>query len=222
MLRLTIPSPIDALVSSARNIIAMYPSISDYNEFIPIHALVDGERLSNSNGRTLVYDLSIPMLSEIRGVRSVSDFCKNLFSTSYRWMKLTSITVPSGYYCYNGILIHVEELPVFKITPLLVLAVRKNDLFNISRNNLDISKFSLLIDRKLISETHNKMYRNVKRDYMDVLEKDIDFHYSNNIMKLCYNPEAIVLPKFKSVDEMTAYYKELDSVLLNSILTTDL
>lgn len=200
------------------NYLSVNPTLANDNEFIPIHSLSDGDLITSkkTNEKTFVYKLNIP-ITGVDTYKRVSDFCKLLNSNNTGWGTLSVPNIINKYFAHNGILLYVTgELSVI---PLLVVGVKTKYLFDIKREAPDPSKFSLVIDRSLINdEEHKKLFRNIKREYIDIMDSHIDVVYTNNLLKLCYNPDSITTPRFSTVVEMMNHSKTVNEALAVEII----
>lgn len=198
-----------------------YTSISEENEYIPINSLSHGDLYESNGKRIFIYQLVVPFDGDIT-VRRITGFCDYMMGRgSYinYWVKLKHLTVINRTYLASAGTIVYRDDVLGKFIPLMVVAVRREFLFSINRQNPDISQFVLLIDKSFYNDAeHYKLYRSVLKYYENIISKDIDVLYSNDIMRLCYNPgKPIELPKFKSVIEMKASFASINSLVEQSI-----
>jgi len=202
--------------------ITEYTSLLEDNDFIPIHSLRDGELITNrvTGYKNFLYHLTIPMVY-VSLVRRINTFCGRLFNNSVNdWYKLVHTNITRRYIVNSGMLVYLQEEP-FKVVPLIVMCVKRKDLFNISSINPDISKFCLLVDRKLIlDEEHFKLYRNIKKYYLNLIETQIDIMYSQDITQLCYKGAEMSIPKFNTIVETLDYINSNNQIVSNSIKNT--
>lgn len=210
------PSAINGYDSNG--VISQFPSLADDNDYIPIHSMMDGEviKAAEDDYKNFFYELSVTTNSVSR-VRKFSSFAQNLFTSnsSYvRWLEINHPTLIRRYIGTGGLLIHLETDPVFKATPLIVLAAKKRYLFSINKTAPDPSQFCLLIDRRLIlDEEHFKLYRNIKKHYVNIMEQHIDSMYSYDITKICFRRRDLSMPKFKTITEMMNYTQSINNLI---------
>lgn len=191
-----------------------YLCSSDDNDFIPVNSLCDGERIIIKSGKTertsFNYSLIAPTFEEVSITRKITTFCQALGIVRPTPILMQDAIIK--YVATYGSLVYYQEQP-FKLIPLVVLAVKKRYLFSLERNNLNPSHFCLLIDKKCITDDkHFKLYRNVKKHYIDLIG-DIDIMYCTNLTQVCYKERPISLPKFKSITEMTEHLDSINELI---------
>lgn len=210
-----LPKSFDAMdfpIKSYRK--SVYPTTSEHNELIPIHALVDGELIKK---KVLFYmlntvtDMGVSNLPYIRKFEQLGNFLRGEIPYDYQYHAFTQFhynDIPSGQYIFsNGILLYKE------VTPLLVMTVKKKHLFNLKKEDLDPLKFCLVISKEFLSPAHDKMWRNVKRHYVDKVETDVI--YVNDILETCYDSRsASALPKMKTFDEILANAQSINELFI--------
>ncbi len=215
-LLITIPSSYPSSPND-REVVNLYPSSSVDNEFIPINSITDGETLSNKKGKVFIYNLSFG-IGKLISQRRFSTFLNGMKEVNYYWNKLESLAERNKlYYCTYGMLAVIKEVPEFTVEPLVVLAIKREHLFSIQRENTDTNKFCILINRKILTEEHSKLYRNVKKFYLDEMEQYLDFHFTNDISNICYNSGEIIKPAYKSVDDMINHSKTITEKLYDDL-----
>jgi hypothetical protein len=203
--------------------ITEFTSSSEESQFIPVNSLIDGELINFKNRRTFIYSLALPIpnIRDFRKAKKFSTFCKVILGERDigSWSSIEHRSLIKTYICCHGIILCVEEFPV-KIFPLMVMSVKKDYLFSFSKDNPEPNKLCLVIDNSFINNPeHFKLYRNVKKYYIDDMEEKIDSHYTHNIMDSCYKAE-ITLPKFKTIPDMIKHTNSINEVLTKSIITT--
>lgn len=202
----------------------LYSALSEDNEYIPIQCLKNGEilKLTDRERKILVYSLPVPTLSSAGVTSLINRFCGVLFkmrrTETGSWTTISDRVMLSKYYADVGILLHLDDNYEFK--PLLMLTVRRDYLFRMDKGNP--AHFCLVIDNSFIrgSTDSSKLYRNVKRIYIDELEKNqFDVLYTNDILRVCFS-KSIELPKFESITDMTSDFSSMNQSLLDSLVNS--
>jgi len=205
----------DSRTLDSTNCIFTNPSLCEDNEYIPIHAMKDGELTINeiTGQKSFFYGFIVPEHIVCNYTRKFSDFAANMSKHGLYWCRLNHLSVRGSngiYYSNNGILLYKNTVSNI-VTPLIIMTVRKRYLYSVDVNNIDDSQFCLLIDKKLSAEDspHYNVYRNIKKYYINTIEKSVDYLYSSDIMKLCYNEVILKLPITNTVTEMI---EEMNSI----------
>ena len=195
----------------------MKMSLSTDNEYIPIHSLSEGQKITKGNVSLLIYSFHIPR-PDYRCSQYAS-FCSNLdFPDSdynISWAKLG--TLPFNLLGNRGMIVIKDDNPEHSKL-LMTIAVKNKYLFNVDRIEKDLSKFVLLISKEFMNNPeYFKVFRNIKRLYIDKIADKIDIIYANDIMSLCFNDVAFKPKKFKTLDEALEYTNGINSLLLNAL-----
>ena len=142
-----------------------------------------------------------------------NDFCEPLqYDTNWTY-KINRSGIEGIYYSSNNRILYYDEAQG-AVKPLLLVCVKQKYLYTIDRQNPNPSQFCIVIDNKFINdENHFGIYRNVKKNYLDVHGTDIDVMFTNDIMRLCFNHKVIEQPKFKTIPEMMQHTKDLNRIL---------
>lgn len=207
--------------------VTVYPAISTESEYIPIHSIASGESIRVTVRNTVVkrafsYGFTLPHAYYSYG--RVGDFCTLMESMNInRWATFFNTGYGDRVYIgsYGTIAVsdsrnsHLDDLSP---TILMTLAVKQKYLFDITpTNNTNLTKFALVIDRKFITdENHFKLYRNIKRSFIDQVENKIDIIYTNDLMRLCFN-NSLSLPRFRSINEMVEYTNSMNSLISQNL-----
>lgn len=199
-----------------------YPSLSSDNEYIPIHSLKGSETLTSKNTgrRAMLYNLNFP-IDTCYPVGRMGEFIRGLSRDTETWYEFINRAFVNSYFGQRGTIITLTPEPKY----LMTIAVKTKYVFDLEKTNPIsqtpnnyFSKFCLIIDREFISNIeYFRVYRNVKRGFIDAMQDRIDIIYTNNLHSLCFNPPNDLLPKFKSIGDMVAYTKGITHQVLTSI-----
>lgn len=214
-----IQAPMSGDLSTTRE--TTYPLLSLDNEYIPIHSLAIGEpeRVIVGEKKFLMYHRNIIMYPNL--VSRYNDFMTCLFDRylAYRMRVTLDEENPAGrrirrngsFIGNNGMIIYGE--PGHRI--LMTIAVKQRYLFKIQPQEVDFSKFALIVDKFFINDPLCfKMYRNVKRSFIDIMEEKIDIVYTSDLYRLCFNNESSLPPSFNTVREMKEYMQGINQALI--------
>jgi hypothetical protein len=215
-----------------------YPSLSTESEYIPIDALVNGTKYSTEINKVLFYMLRIPNTNAGRrtSTKTFSIFGQRLIGDSYTenryWTKINHANISRLYLAHIGILVWFRQqeitdaegnLTIFNPTnileriPLMALCMKKQYLFKQTpetKLNPNPDHFCLVIDKKLVSDPeHFKLYRNVKKHYIDIMYEKVDVVYVNSVVDSCYKG-TMDIPQFNTVDEMLEYSKLMNELII--------
>lgn len=196
-----------------------YPANAEYSSYIPVQSLSEGDLITYPNGsKVFLYSMTIPV-NNISGSKKFENFSK-AFANSFYWHKLDHRNITKTYIVNKGILMNVVEFP-FKATPMMVLCVKRDSLYKLDKHILNPKDFCLVINREFIEdEEHFKLYRNVKKYYIDDVEDEIDILYTRDIIQTCYNLGPIELPKFKTIAEMINHTNSINELVRASFSDT--
>lgn len=191
-------------------------SLASENEYIPIDCLSTGSLITVDGKKDFMYSLNVNITpySQTGNTKIFGDhlLSSNSWSAS-QWYSIKKTTLNNIYMARHGILVHrvKEELLAEYNIPLMLIGVKREYLFSIDRVKPDINQFCLLIDKKFINdEEYFKLYRNVKKHYIDYMDKHIDILYCNNLEKLCFNRKSALLPKLSTFTELNNHIKDLN------------
>lgn len=218
---ITIPSALSLALDTSK---IDYPSLSIDSDYIPINSLSDGECIINkaTGSKLFLYSLHLPSSNYFFSVRKFTIFCANISNIRNidTWFELFIRDITKRYVGNYGMIVNIEDNPM-KLVPLMLIAVKQRYIFNISREETDLSKFALIINRRFIDdESHFQVYRNIKRLYIDpVFEGKLDIVYTNDIIRLCYGNQSLSLPKFKTINEMVNHTKSINSLISQTLQT---
>lgn len=181
------------------------------NEFIPVHCLKGSKALEAGCVKTLLYEFYM-YTGRYREITQFNRFGTQMLVYDATWYKLKHSTITRRYICNYGILIDATD--ELKYKPLIMLCLKKEYAFSADKTNPSPTNFCVVIDRSLIRDEENfKLYRNIKKSYIDVIEQDIDVMYTNNIENICLKSMPLELPKLKTLTEVVGHYKSLNKYL---------
>lgn len=194
------------------------PCLASDNEFIPVTCLKGADVFTkeSTGDKNLFYNLTFPIPASLSNYTArFGAFCDFMVSER-NWIKIRKADVTGQYLSRAGSLLHINSS--LEATPLMLLCVKSKKLFTVNRAAPDKKDFCVVVDRKLIfgSEENNKIYRNVNKLYLSLAEaQGIDVLYTNNLIDVCFNAPYLKLPKFKTINEVIAYTKNISQLLLN-------
>lgn len=196
-----------------------YPANAEYSSYIPVQSLSEGDLITYKNGnKVFLYSMTIPV-TNLNTNKKFESFAKAFAKATY-WHKLEHRNITNTYIVHRGILMNMVEFP-FKATPMMVLCVKRDSLYKLQRDKLNPSDFCLVVNRAFIDdEEHFKLYRNVKKYYIDEVEDEIDILYTKDIIQTCYNLGPIELPKFKTIPEMINHTNSINELVKESFSDT--
>lgn len=188
-------------------------STSKLNAYIPFYAMLKGTVIKNSDDLTIVYGLpNFPSLSEYRLItkysNAVAHMCDRTRLATFRTTR-NSLT----YVLTKGFLGFVDEN--HNVVPLIVLTVKSDSLQTLDKDNLDKSKFCLLINNRVYNSQHALMYKNMRKYYVDTLTLEgVDILYTNDINKWIYNDTKFI-PKFNSILDLQKHLSTITNLALD-------
>lgn len=208
------------IYTSSRTV-SHFISISSHNAFIPFHALSGGKVYSKGEDKILVYSLDFDYPSR-SSVRKLSSFIGALEYASYPYLYVGSSLDKSGLVAMSNILLQMSYTKLsndeMKITfeILMTLTVKQDFIFGLDRNNIDPKKLCLVVSKKVLTD-YPKLYRNLKKLYIDNLHPDIDIIYTHDLESLCYNQNVVLPPSIKTPIELRKFSKELNQEIYESL-----
>jgi hypothetical protein len=205
----------DRLDTTSEHIL-LYPSISTDVDYIPVNAMVDGEVFFTNKNRVIYYHLMYNTSSyTVRNFRLFSKYIVSASGHYYDNFRLVNANIKKRYTASTGSVLYYPDDNINNAIPMLQLCVKKRRLFNpIDRNNPDPTRFCLVIDKKFMEdEEHFKLYRNVKKFYIDEMSKIVDIVYVDSILASCFNAE-IEAPTFSTIAEMRDFSKNINKLLV--------
>lgn len=190
-----------------------YTALSDDNDYIPVSSLSTGYRLILRSRKTFMYGL--PVLHWGAGMRKIHLICQQL-SQRVNGLCSSGTVFKRCYLVGNGVVLWRRNED-YRDIPLLLLCVKKDYLFSIDKDNPNPSQFALVIDRSFITdEEHFKLYRNVKRIYIDEIEQYLDVVYTNDIVNRCFEV-SLPKPGYKTITEMLNGFKQVNKLVVKCI-----
>lgn len=189
--------------------------ISDDNEFIPTACLSDGERIIFSNSKKrFFYRLKVPIraYTSISRIKQAIDLYLERETTHWVRVQHPSWNIP--FFCASDTIMYVDQITKDTITPLMYLAVKRSELFNIGPNNFKESQFAIVVNNAFIDNPEFfKFYRNINRLYLSKMRSKFDIVYTPDPMRLSFIPKKIELPRFNSVAEIMAHSSSINASL---------
>lgn len=197
------------------NFTLQHTSLASDNEFIPVNTLENGTLLSNHGNKDFLYNFM--MYKHVFSTSRYNSFVGNIISSHIdRTTQISRVDINSTgnrYYSNSGMVFTKLE-DDFTYNPLLVLCIKSKYLY-IPKKELKNKHFALLIDNSFLSnDTHHKIFRSVKKYYIDSI-REIDILYTDNIMERCYNSKVLKLPKFKTIPELFQHTQTLNQYIYN-------
>lgn len=220
---------------------ALFNCLSDNNEFIPISALVNGTRFACGDRKILYYNLEFPTSESSRYLhKNMQDFCNRFMGTSYSytntgkwaklWMKAYREDKFFTYWTTYGTMLYTlneydENNPAMitkeNVFPLMVLCVRKSQLFNLVRGQLMAKDFVIVVNCEFENvPQHNKLYRNVKRLLIDELKASspLDIVYTRQMERIVFN-STLPNQSYNTIEEMEANMASVNKAVIQELLT---
>jgi uncharacterized membrane protein len=200
-----------------------FPTTSDSNEFIPIRVLGSGTVYKTDLNRFLFYELELPISGTVTGMmkRFITYLKFSRYGNDNHRVTVLKQKGTTKVFCTTaGMLFErkKDSIGVITIEPLAIMAVKRTYVFDIDKNNIDFSKFTLVVDRKLLNDpAYLKLYKGFKKNYLDDVDKIMDVVYTNDIMNLCYNSGNLRLPKFNTINDMEKYKNFINQQLLEHL-----
>jgi hypothetical protein len=204
----------------------LFPTLSVYNSFVPLMAMPNAEVLTNGEDKILSYTLMMESgnYSTCRDYEAFCNFIKgeaqydgfladdvNPIKREYN-AYLRKRGLENTYWARTGELYFDDpqtNLPI----PLLTMCVKQDAMFSIRPNNLTSEHLCLIVNKNFATQ-HLTLYRNVRKNYIDLVEVDgVDILYTNNILQTLYNDRGLKTPHFATVDELFEYAKSLNTII---------
>lgn len=182
------------------------------NDFIPYHSLMSGKLLTTDNNKALLYSLDVKKTASL--VKNYEHFFKNLMIGSY-WYKLYKKNITLNYKCRLGQLVEVlDDIPI----SLMTIVINKEHLFNINKENPDLSKFFIVISSEFSeSDRHRILYHNFQKQYLKLAKNYVDVIHTKSIPSFCYKQVPINPIRPTTIVESQTMYKDLTFKVLSSI-----
>lgn len=189
------------------------------NEYVPVYCLYDRmqKRVGMPDGKEIIlYKYLSPMAN--RYIRSAVNLNRKLWweDAGYRqfgdmgYDKVVYASIPNEYVVNYGVILFRDE-------PLMMLCAKSRYINKIDTNSPDPKMFSLLIDKKLRDELdHYKLYKVIKKPYIDVMEDLVDIVYTADIKDLCFRPFTLA-SKTTTITEMVNEYKRMNLLLKKAL-----
>jgi hypothetical protein len=193
------------------------PTCSELNSYVPFYSLFTGTTMNKNNRKVLNYNL----------VGSVDDAYMSNGYTDTRYQNMidtmrvrlglrrvcTTRNRDKTYIALKGFLGYLDTN--LNIIPFVVLTVKSDSIFKLKKEELDLTKFCLIINSSLINPDHMVMYKNLKKLYIDpIIAMGVDVLYTNDIKKQCYN-KFDYIPKFKTIAEMNEHLKTINNLIFD-------
>ena len=194
-------------------------SLSLDNDYIPLHALFSGKKITQGEKSVLVYQPSLkePDRYNTSVVKNHEKFFDKLKEASY-WYKISKTNITKNYLCRMGELIEYHGAGV--VTLLFTIAVKQQYLFKINKEAINLDQFVLLINKEFAEHPdHSNMYRAFCKYYLDEASKTMDVVVSRDITKGCYTPLVIKPKPAKNIVEMKKNMVEFHKLVLNTAIT---
>ena len=187
-------------------------SISNENPFVPVNALFTGTKITKGNNSYLIYNFFIgDGDGEERFTIKKYNEAINHMNRGENVIYLKTTRNTEQYQIQKGIVSWVDEN--MEVTPLIVLMVKSDYIFNIEKDKLDYSKFCILVNNKIKLDKHLLFYKNMKKQYLDVCEElNIDIVYTNNVENWISKTPSYI-PKFKTIPEMLNHLKDINKIV---------
>jgi hypothetical protein len=191
------------------------------NEYIPAISIPSMKTIvSQSNITSYIYNIGPSFHFEV--CDKMSDFINRIFGHRTDIVELSRPGFPYGYYAGSGYVYYFNQITLeFRI--LMLLCARVNRLKNVlvDTSNVDDNDFCVLVNNSCINdEGDHLIYRNVKRAYLDCINKEVDILYTNNLMNLTFK-SSIQKPMFKNVIQMSENNKILQQAVIDGIKHKD-
>lgn len=198
-----------------------YKCLSTDNDFIPISALVHGEKISNSKGQVLIYSLYINANKyATSNVRNFQSFCNSLNQINSNDTRLIQAKIQRVYKSVFGTIIYDEKIEQGQIRskPLLLLTVKRKHLFEVQRINPNSSHLCLLVQNNFKDDPeHFKLYKNVLKNYIEPISKSIDVLYTHSIKNCCFNMDSFKTPVFNGIQERLEYANRVNKLIYDTL-----
>lgn len=207
--------------------------LSFENEYVPVLYLKDGELITSINSNSpsvFIYNLIVKQPSCAPSITAINNYCKyivgrNTYNSNVVYGDFKRFDIPVGEYRISNHYVGTNHfIACFGQTNrtipqvLMCLAVRRDKVINLVKNGyreetIDKNDLVLLIDNSFIrDEIHFKLYRNIKRSYIDNI-KDFDVLYTNNLHALCFNEFRITPPRFRTILESQEYSQRITELV---------
>lgn len=207
--------------------------LSFENEYVPVLYLKDGELITSINSNSpsvFIYNLIVKQPICAPSITAINNYCKyivgrNTDNSNTVYGDFKKFDIPVGEYRISNHYVGTNHfIACFGQTNrtipqvLMCLAVRRDKVINLVKNGyreetVDKNDLVLLIDNSFIrDETHFKLYRNIKRSYIDNI-KSFDVLYTNNLHALCFNEFRITPPRFRTILESQEYSQRITELV---------
>jgi hypothetical protein len=196
---------------------------TSHSEYVPIVCFHSGERIIKGEQKKFFYTFKIPELRRMPIIRRYSLF-EAAFKSGFDWRRIKTANIGDHFYfCGPGIIFHIS--PNLKVTVLLCVAVKSNEIFNVKpptrlqyqAHEEDLNKFRVIVNNEFTRNAdHFNVYRNINRTLLPELQEKLDFVYTNNIDSLCFATPPLALPKFRTIRESKQYLKTINEEIVSN------
>lgn len=184
----------------------LYCTIDNY--FVPIFAGITGKLLKSGTHKAIVYNIQIGNYNYGQHSSSMVRFVK-MFHEGTKCCIFEDYETSQVYHTMKHFIYTVENEV---ITPLYALCSTRQDIFTINQDNIDFSKFYLLINNKIFEPRHKKLAVKIKALIKYFTGLNVNIIYTNDISKLCLNTNYEA-QSFTTLDERMLYIDKLKSQL---------
>lgn len=195
-------------------------SVSLDNDYIPLHALFCGKKITQGEKSILVYQPSFVMPTRYYTTtfKNHEKFFQNL-STGSGWCKIVKSNITKQYYNRMGELVEFDPANN-TVTLLFTIAAKQKYLFKINKEAINLDQFVLLVNKDFVENPdHSNMYRAFCKYYLDEAAKTMDVVISRDINKGCYTPLVVKPKPAKNIVEMKKNMFEFHKLVLNTATT---
>lgn len=192
-------------------------SVSLDNDYIPLHALFCGKKITQGDKSILVYQPSFvsPARYYTTNFKNHERFFENL-KKGNGWCKIIKANITKHYYNRMGELVEFDPTNN-TVTILFTIAVKQQYLFKINKEAINLDQFVLLVSKDFAENPdHSNMYRAFCKYYLDEAAKTMDIVIARDVAKGCYNPLVVKPKPAKSIVEMKKNMAEFHKLVLNT------
>lgn len=184
------------------------------NDFIPVSCLRTGIKLKSTNGKQdFMYKVRLYHSRHVD--RRYANFLMGM-ETAYIG-QTHKMAATNGQYLSTNQMILFEDLEG-NVVPLMAFCLKQKHLFNSEGDRLHPDRYSLIVDNSFINnDLHFKIYRNVKKYYIDKVSPDIDMVFTNSIKKACFNNE-VKAPVFKKLTDKMKYSQVITQDVITELM----
>lgn len=106
----------------------------------------------------------------------------------------------------------------YNLTPIYLLAVKKEYVYEIDFRLLDFSQFAMFVSTDFMADPVRRlMYNMVRKEIIDpLLNVGIDLICTTDIKKWCYKAPSII-PNFNTISEMQAYFNQTTQEVIGEV-----